>query len=288
MDISRGCYWIGHSGNLYPVGDQVGEVGLEHDDEPKITRILGGGISARVNRTRANRTWAVTIPEAEVDDVVNLQALLAATMPPYAWVTPFAQVTNVLTPEQSVLKSTSPTLALSGAWPLAGGDGKKFAIATRVNPSAAFGNIAPVTVGPAPIPPPWAGRKVTVSSELATARAQGAYVVLQWLNAAGAVIGSPIQGNAVTGMDALRRSVATGTPPAGAAACRFTNNYAEVIAQPAVTWTDAPTRWGVGGGARRVLVHGLRESIGEWAVPSDQSLIRQDVSFTVLETGPLT
>ncbi|WP_191564968.1 hypothetical protein [Janibacter melonis] len=289
MDISRGCYWIGYPGNLYPVGDNVGEVGLEHDDEPKITRILGGGISARVNRTRANRTWAVTIPDAEVDDVTNLQALLALGIPSgYAWVTPFAQVTNVLTPEQSMLRSSSPALALSGAWPIADTGGQKFAIATRLNPSAAFGNIAPVTVGPCPIPPWWAGRKVTVSSYLATARPQGAYVVLQWLNAAGAPMGTPVQGNAVTGMDGVRRSVATGTPPPGAASCRWTNNYAEVIAQPAGTWTDSPTTWGVGGGAQRVLVHGLRESIGEWAVANDQSRIREDVSFIVLETGPLT
>lgn len=285
MDVSRGMYWIGPPGNLYPLKDYVGVLEVTDEDTTRTTPLLGGGRQVAVSRTRPLRSWRVTIPGAHFDEVANLRELLTATMPPYSWVDPMAQVTNVLTPEQSVLKATSPALGFSGAWPISGTGGTEFATVTRTNPSAAFGNIAPVTIGPGPIPPWWAGRKVTVSSYLATSRSAGAYVVLQWLNAAGAPVGSAVTGNAVTGMDGLRRSVATGTPPPGAATFRFTNNYAEVIGRPAATWTDEAVEWDAGNGATQVYVGEVSRST-EYAAPGDRSLRRVDVSFEVKEAGP--
>lgn len=288
MDVSKGMYWVGHPGSLYPLKDYVGQLDIEDDDQPIVQTPMGGGRLVRVRRNRAPRTWQVTIPGAHVDEVKHLRTLLTATLGPYVWVDPHAQVTNVLTPEQSVLKSTSPAIALAGGWPIAGSGGTDFATVARVNPAAAGGSQGVVRIGPAPVPPSWANRKVTVSAYLGTSRTAGAYLLLRWLSATGTEVRSPVlseYGNFVTGMDGLRRSVATGTPPPGAATCQIDVFHAEVIAQPAVTWTDDVVEWDVGNGAQRVHIFGTKRST-EHAVPTDRSLRRHDLSFTVMEVGP--
>lgn len=286
MDVSKGNYWIGHPGSLFPLKDYVGQLDIDEEDEPVFTPLLGGGRRVRVSRTRAARTWSVTIPGAHADEVSNLRTLLTGSMGPFVFVDPWAQVTNVLTPEQSVLKSTSPAISFGGSYPIADTGGTGFAMFARPNPAAAGGAVGSVRIGPAPIPPIWTYRKVTASAYLATARTAGAFVTLRWLDAAGNVVGSSVVGNAVTGLDGLRRSVATGTPPWGAVQCRVDTSYAEVIAQPAVTWTDEAMEWDAGNGA--LSVHAtITGRSSEYAAPSDRSLRRHDLSFRVYEIGPM-
>ena len=280
-DYSRGMHWIGHPGSLVPFID-YGSESTSDDFEPQVTTSMSGARRARVPRGRPPRSWSLSIPAAHNDEMAQLRTLAAATLPPYQLVTAEAQVSNVLTPERSVLADSS--LALGGWWPIAGEYGGGGTLA-RLNPSAAFGSIATVRIGPCPTPPVWTGRAVTVSVLLATARADGAHVWLQWLNAGGAQVSGSVRGGSVTGMDGLRRSTATGTPPSGAVACRLSIDYAEVIAQPQVTWTDHPVEWTVGNGADQVVITDLSRET-ELAVPDDRNLRRGDYSLNLTEVGP--
>lgn len=284
-DYSRGMHWIGHPGALVPFID-YGSEGVSDEHAPVIQEGMGGGRRVRVPRGRAPRSWKMTIPAAHADDVAHLRTLMAATLPPYQLVTAEAQVSNVLTPERSTLQSLiSPSgLALGGWFPIASEYQGGGAMA-RLNPSAAFGNLAGVWVGPCPIPPIWTGRKVTASAYLATARAAGARVSLQWLAATGATM-TQINGTYVTGMDGLRRSTVTATPPAGAAACRLYIQYAEILAQPQVTWTDAPIpEWSLGNGADQVVpTESSRDT--DLAVPDNYGLRRGDYQLAFTEVVP--
>ena len=179
------------------------------------------------------------------------------------------------------MSDSNPALSLGGWWPIAGEHQGGGALA-RLNPSAAFGNAAVVQIGPAPIPPAWTGRKVTATVLTATARASGAEVGIRWLDAAGGPVGATVWSTARTGMDGLRRLTVTGTPPAGAVACRVGVYYAEVIAQPQVTWTDSPTEWDVGAGVDQVVITNLSRSI----LNTRGNQVLHDISFTAQEVGP--
>ena len=86
-------------------------------------------------------------------------------------------------------------------------------------------------------------------------------------------------------MDVLRRSTVTRVPPAGAVACRILIRYAEIIAQPQVTWTDAPVEWSTGNGADRVVITGLDRDT-DLQVPDSRELRRANYGITMMEVGP--
>lgn len=286
-DLSKGMHWIGHPGSLLPIVDRGGE-SVSDDVEVKASApSLGGGVRVRVSRGRPGRSWSLSIPTAHSDDVGHVRTLQSATLPPYQLVTAHAQVSNVLTPDRSVLRSLlSGSVSLAGAWPIADGGG--WSTITGVNPAAEGGAEGLVRVGPCPIPPGWTGRKVTVTCKVATNLAAGAYVVLDWLDAAGAQVGTGVNGNAVTGMDALRRSTVTAAPPAGAVSCRLGIAYAEVLAEPQVTWTDEPIQeWSIGEGADRVVITGFSRDT-TMAVPDQYALRRSNYSLSLMEPGAAT
>ncbi len=278
-DLSRHApYWIGHPGALHPVVCSVAPLSVEHDMGLRVSTSLGGGRRVRRPRTRPLRSWSVDMTRSHPDDVAALMELVTATMGPYQWVTPAAQATNVLSPEASVLKSTLPPLALGGSWPVAGGG---VAATSRLNPSR-----GPVWITPAPVPPSWTQRKVTVSAMLATSATPGARVVLQWLDAAGSQLGGSVPGGYVSGMDGLRRSFATEQVPSGAVSVRVEVQGAEVVARPAVSWTAQPTEWGIGAGGQRVEIESLSETPERaWHTPQAGGRV-QTLRMTVIETGP--
>lgn len=290
FDYSRGGYWIGHPGNLYPVVDRADELPVADVDDPLISVSLGGGVRYRERRNRPGREWRVQISDARVDEIAHVEHLVTATVGPYVWVDSYAQVTNLLLPEESVGNATTPSLAFGGTEPMAGRL-DEVVTTVRSNPAAGGGAQGIVRVGSVPVPPAWSRRKVTASALLSTNRAAGAYVVLDWLNGQGQQVGSGVAGNAVTGMDGLRRSTVTAAPKPGAVSCRISIVYAERIARPQITWTDGPVDWGIGGGAHRVTIHSLERSRG-LAVPdqggrSMAGLRRTGLSFTVREVGPV-
>ena len=289
FDYTRGGYWLGHPGALYPIVDRTDELPVADVDEPLLSTSLGGGVRSRERRNRPGREWRVQISDARVDEIAHVEHLLAATLGPYVWVDPYAQVTNLLLPEESVGNATTPPLAFGGAGAMAGRP-DRVVTTVRSNSAATFGSVGLVRVGSVPAPPVWSGRKVTASALLSTARSNGAYVVLYWLDGSGSQIGTGDMGNAVTGMDGLRRSTVTAAPKPGAVSCRIGIVYAERIARPQVTWTDGPVDWGIGAGAHRVTIHSMERTRG-LAVPdqggrSMAGMRRTGLAFTVREVGP--
>lgn len=285
-DLSVGMHWIGHPGSLVPIID-FGSEESSDDIDLKVGTSLGGGRRVRRSRNRALRSWSLTIPAAHADQLEPLRTLATATYGPYQLVTANAQVSNVLTPERSTMQSVMQgAVALAGGWPIADSGGK-WTTLTGLNSAAAGGSMGQVRVGPCPAPPLRTQRPVTVSALLATSRSAGARVVLEWLDPAGSQV-SGVVGNSVTGMDALRRSSVTATPPWGAVSCRIGVLYAEVIAQPQVTWTSSVIpEWTVGNGADSVEIASLSSST-DMAVPDDYGLRRSDYSVSLIESGPLS
>lgn len=277
FDPSMGSFFFGHPGALYPIHAVVEPYDVDDDEGLSLSRSLGGGIRARTRRARASRSWGVTIPKAFPQDVINFREIVTTTLGPYVWVDPWAQVTNVLTPEMSTMGSlVSPAAGLpqnGGGWRLVGLD-NQWAALTRSNPGKGG-----VWVGPAPIPPSFTGRPVTASIWLASTT--DTRVNLQWLDGSGSVM-SAVQGNIVTGLDGLRRSVATGVPPWGASAARIYVAGSEVLARPAITWTDKAVPWDVGNGAQQVEVSDASRKITR----ADSAYRIHDLSFTVTEVGP--
>lgn len=283
VDLSHAGFWMGHPGSLLPFHGFVEPLGVKDSDDVVIQKGMGGGVRGRVPRFRAGRSWDVKLPTVYPRDVRHLRTLVTALLPPYQLVTPEAQVSNVMTPEQSLLNantSGSASLSLGGWWPIAGEHTGGGALA-RLNPGAAFSNVSNVWTTPVPVPPVWTGRSVTASAWLATNATDGARIFLQWLDATGSMLSGTGSGT-VKGMDGLRRVTVTRTPPAGAVACRINFAYAEVLAQPQITWTDGPTEWDVGAGVDRVLIHGLSRSV----LNARGNQVLQDISFTATEVGP--
>ena len=283
----RGMHWIGYPAALVPFAD-LGGTDVTDNFDPKIRTGMGGERRVRLHRIRPPRSWKIDVSSARADDVSNLRSLITSTSGPYQLITADAQVTNVLTPEQATMQDvTLPLggLAPAGWWPIVGE--RSPGALTRDNPSAMFGYEALVSLDSIPAPPVWTGRSVTVSAMLATARSAGARVFLQWRDAAGTLLSDGrVSGNYVTGMDGLRRSTASGKPPAGAVAIRLSIQYAEVIAQPQVTWTDEPTpEWSMGNGADQVVVAGFDQS-AVWSRPERAGWRRGDYTLDLEEAQP--
>lgn len=282
-DYSRGMHWIGHPGTLHPIIDS-GNIDVSDDHAVQVTENpFSGKRRVRTPRGRAMRTWQLSIPNAHADEIADVRTLLAATMPPWTLVTADAQVSNVLTPEGSVLADATPTLGLAGGWPVEGR--VKPTVFTRANPAAGGGALGVVRTGIAAIPPVWTQRPATISILLGTDRSGGARAGIEWLNAAGNPMATT-WGEFVTGMDMLRRSHATAVVPWGASACRIITQYAEVLSEPQVTWTAAVIpEWSPGNGADRVSISGSQRGT-DMAVPERYGLRRSDYSVTLVETTP--
>lgn len=263
------AFWIGHPGALLPLPGAKG--GLSSTSERAATFGTSAAGYKRVYmaaRRPTYREWQVSMPLVRPDQIAVLDHLIMATDPPYVWVDAWARVTNVLTPAASILVGVIPALSPLGRQPL---DGGGWAADAAANPGSGLVRIAPAPViGDMP---------VTCSAWLASP--VGGTVSAQWLDSAGANLGAPVTGVAVAGTEVLRRASVTATPPVGAAAVTVLCDGVSVIAQPAVTWTDALTEYGSGGGATSVIVTKINRDI----IRADSAMRAQSVSFTVTEVG---
>ena len=89
----------------------------------------------------------------------------------------------------------------------------------------------------------------------------------------------------VTGLGRLQRVHVTATPPAGAVAAWVLINNAQDAARDALSWTDGPTAWGIGGVAQQAVITDVSDNV-EIAVPNPSSNLRlMGTSFTVTEVG---
>lgn len=274
-----GLYWLGHPGALHPILLHVGEHKRSTQPRTVLSETLGGRVLAQLSpRRTAPRVWSIGGPSELVKDVAVLDEVLSGLRPPYVWVEPWAQVTNLLTPRSSLWQDAAEvqsTVSLAGRYPL---DGGGYAATTVVQSNPAW----QIVSGAAPVVP---GVPFTVGAWVAGTNAR---INAQFMDSSGVPISS-VAGNTVSGADVLRRSLRTFTPgqvPANAAAVRMWTTNVSVAARAQVTWTSGPVDWAIGGGVSQVIVTDS-SSAPTWAVP-DPSFAhgrRTDVSFTVTEIG---
>lgn len=246
------------------------------EDRPTSSRRTMGGL-VKVQRGKlSRRTWDVDVSTASPAEIASLAALLQGGTPPWVYVDPYAQVTNLYTPEQSVL--------MPGTWDtsvafLEGGsvtvDG--LTLPRSVNIATAntirFGYVNSVKKSPAAMP----GVRVYASAYL---RGTG-NLVLTYQDYSGASVGSAsLAYNNAT----LARSSVSGIPPAGTASVQFNASGCLQAAGPSITWTDTLADWSVGRGCLSSVSEGLSEAV-QMAVRESNYLRRSQVSFTIREIG---
>ena len=268
-------YWLGHPGHLLRVDGGHGR--LARTWASPVT-IHDGGAAPRyalAATRRQPRSWDITLENSLVTEIGALHELATGLTGPFMLVDPWAQVTNVLPVEASTVSASG--LPRVGGYDLA--DGGHVATAAH-NPDATSNPMdARVWAGAGPVLP---GRKVTAGLYLGSAF--DAYVQLMFVDANNGPI-SWVDGGTVTGVDRLRRSTVTGTAPVNAVAAYVLGIRAQYLAQASLTWTDAPTEWGIGGLAQQCVIEEVGDDI-HYAVPGPRASMRRlSTSFRVSEVG---
>ncbi|WDF32255.1 hypothetical protein PTW37_10250 [Arthrobacter agilis] len=209
-------------------------------------------------------------------EAANLQALVEGGKPPWVWVEPYAQVTNLLSPGQSVLAAGT----WSGAGFVEGGavlsaDGV-FSPRSVLHPTGGtvdFGYRSGAMDRPAVVP----DQIVRFSAYL---RGTGTLRV-SFRDWAGQILKETQASYSST---TLARASVASLPPAGAVSCRVWVTGALQAALPAFTWTADLAAWSVGRGCNRVSVDGLSEAV-QLAVADSPALRRSAITFTIREVG---
>lgn len=277
--------FIGPLGGLIEATQWEEKQSVSTGTAPSFFTGLDGSRTAFVQPTigRVMREWDVSMSDAHPEQAAAFQALAMGAMGvgPFVFVDPLAQVTNVLTPRQSLMEPAA--LATTGA-------GQQ---RSNFTPSAVrldgFGSISGGSVAAGgfaywgfrtPVHPE---RPVTLSAvvqgqvkvTLRLMRDDSAWTVVQ---------SAAVAETAVT----PRRVSVTLKPPfkEGAVMCGMAvyGVQASTIAQPQVTWTAEVMPWAPGRGATNVVVHGLKESFSR-ASPHTGGPRRLDYSATVTEVG---
>ena len=269
-----GCYRIGQPGHLLPIdGSHAGLVRGWRD----VTTIHDQCLApawAFMSRRRPGRVWRIGLEHARVEEISGLHELYVSQSAPFMLVDPWAQATNVLTPRGSLIDVSG--VSVVGGYDLA--DGGHASVAVR-NDAASAGSPSVTYAAAGPVLP---GRKVTAS----------AYVGAPWPCRVGVAFLNANMGTmtgywspTVTGLGTLQRVHVTATPPAGAVAAWVIINNAQIAARAALSWTDGPTSWGIGGVAQQAVITDVSDNV-EIAVPDPSSHLRlMGTSFTVTEVG---
>lgn len=269
-----GSYYLGQPGHLLQVDGSHG--GLVRSWSDGVTIHDGGEAPryAHLGTRRQGRTWQVGLDFAHTREISALHELHSSLTAPFVMVDPWAQVTNVLTPEAS--------LVLSSSLPRVGGmltiDGEQVP-SMAYNATASASNVAPVWAGAGPVLP---GHEHTASVWTAGPYASNAQLL--WADANNQPI-SWFNGPTVTGSDRLRRATVTATAPANAVAAYTIAVRARYVARAALTWTSEPTDWGIGGYAQQAVITDVQDGILHAVPGSDERMRRAGVSFTITELG---
>ena len=259
-------FWLGPIGGLVALPGYVGSVSTTREHDISYTKLLGGGLVGGVAPGRPMRSWSVSIPSADPDELGGFRELLEAD--PYGlwwFVHPHARATNLLTPAMC----DKPALVQAGMRPTTEGD--------RVVRSWMTGGTR-LGIGTVPVV---TGVPVTGSAYLSHAGGP-AVLELAFLDLAGKYLRTDRASVSVPS-GALQRVHVTGLPPAGAVSARLIVDTATTFARPAVTWTTGPTEWGPGAGASAVHVAGWSSDLVKAVFNPAMRLRRENISFTVQE-----
>lgn len=223
---------------------------------------------------RVLREWDVSMSGADPERAAAFQALVlgAYGVGPFLLVDPLAQVTNLLTPRQSLVDPVTLSGGVSQARAVVPGLGSMPAALTSAGAAARFGAGTPALPGRAVTVSAWvvSPQSVTVTAQCMTASGS-------WTNGASAT---------ATALAGGRWVSVTVTPAAGSAQVdlRIQSGNRDTVACPAITWTRQPMGWSPGRGAAQVVVSGLREDFDR-ADPHAGGERRIDYTATVTEVG---
>lgn len=268
--------FLGSIGSLVELSQFAEEQSVDMGGEPSFFDALDGTRTMYVAPTYARvlRQWSVSMTDARPTHAAAFQALCmgAAGTGPFVFVDPLAQVTNLLTPRQSLVDAgtyltaqatpTRTSVPILGSLPGLQVTGTALQLATGT-----------------PVLP---GRPV--SALLWVKSAKNVDLSMQFSDAKGTWLTSPTR-RVETPAAGAWASVSA-VPGAGAAQVyiRVTVNGPTEVAAPSITWTATSPTWSPGRGARQVGIHGLKESFRQ-ASPSDPGKRRLTYSATITEVG---
>ncbi len=265
--------WLGPVGGLIEFVHYQGAVKTKHDREVTLQTTIGGGRFALTAPATNLRSWAVSTEGIDSSQWAAFDALRSGAYGDRNYfLSPLAQVTNLITPAKSMPGMGGETAGVNGD-ALAGG--LMFTPEGIRVPSMISGGGAAYLRVDVPVRP---GTQVTGSVYVA---GSGVQVRSWWVDAAlkhVSVSSWPV----VTSTE-LTRAANTTTVPEDAHAVYITVTGATAIAAPAVTWTDTARPWTVGRGCDNAIISDVSESevlAGRW---NNQQAA--DFDFTVTEVG---
>lgn len=255
-------------------------------DRPTTYRTTLGGVRKAQIGPRVQRVLQVQHGLATPADVSAIEAMVAGEYGPgpFWYVDPWAEVTNLLTPQASVLE-VGTYLGGSGSVVTEGG-GSRLDDGTRAGRSVVVGSESDTVYLPrrtgyagydyVPVIP---GVPVTASVYASGANAS---VRVQFLDAAGASTGNGAHVTSAGG-STLTRCAVTATPPAGSVSAYIAVTGVVRFARPAITWTSEVMEWSPGNGVARCRVSGLNTSA--IAAHKNNGGRLMSLDFTVTEVG---
>lgn len=265
--------YLGPLGNLIRF-EKIAAEQIDVADRVKFKTTLAGVQKAQLSTT-SPRSWQVGINSAAPEHVSHLTGLLAGLYgpPPWLYIGPWAQVSNMLTPGVSMLAPGSWTGSGTAGGPLLLADGSTPRYSISNSSAAAFSLAAMPAVEGVPVTASIWGSGDTEFS-----------ISLIFRDATGATIDTIINRVQATMSELPRRGSSSAIPPPGSASVIVRVTGAKRAALPSFTWTPAASPWVVGEGVPKVVARGLSKAV--LAASREKALLRRiSLSFTLEEVG---
>ena len=272
-----GAYYLGRPGNLHPIDGGFGGISRKWNDKTTIRYTAAGQPRAQVADTRPYREWSFTVDNSLPEQYAAIHDLITTDPGPFVMAEPYAQVTNLLTPEASTFSSLM-NYNRGGRWRTSDGGAVPHVI---LNDAASPTNEAQLWTGAGPTPP--TPRPMTASAYIG---GTDAWVIMMFVDMDNNWI-EWVNSERITNLSSLQRVSVTATPPSNAVAAHVIASRASVAARAALTWTDRPMDWGIGGLAQQCVVHGVSDDVGQAGYGAAWTR-RVSTSFTVTEVGGMT
>lgn len=223
---------------------------------------------------RVLREWDIAMSGADPERAAAFQALAlgAHGVGPFVFVDPYAQVTNLLTPRQSLLDPAVLTSAATSTRAVVPGLGSMPAARTKSGQVARFGYGTPVVPGRAVTVSAWVMSTSTVTLSAQCMRADGTWTTTGAESYTGLSSGRWISATVVPGPESAQVDL------------RVSSAAQDTVVCPSITWTREPLDWSPGRGAAQVVISGLQEEFSR-AEPHRMGERRIDYSATVTEVG---
>lgn len=270
--------FIGAPGMLVPFNSPTG---LTPSPAPRsIVKRTMQGIVKEQRLPRGRREWSVDIGTATPTELAGLCALVDGFFgpPPWMWVDSWAQVTNLLSPEASLM-SAGTYVGSVGAVSAGGGgaasDGALFGRSVSVSDGVLLLGYRDGFSDRFPVVPGLPTTGSFYASGLGRAR-------LDFHDVAGGLLATEYGAN--EGGSMTRRSVSVPVVPEGAVTGQLRIAGHTRVTMPAVTWTKTVMPWSIGKGCNRVTIDGLLEAV-QFAVPDEPNMQSSSASFIVKELG---